>query len=234
MPDQRPSPRRRLTVGLAAVVAIVAVAVGGLEIAVGSPTIPAGSAATAIAVVKNNSTVASIPDPADPASGGGPLVRRACLDRIARDNGSLDLCWTIGRMTNETDPAHDDYILRVVGTLHGGAAPGGVRWAIVRAGPDAAGAPFQIVDAWPGTSVYDGACREVSMALGFYGAETDTVCGRTVGEVDPSSPQTTGLNWTCARCLLPMSGDQPVLLVVRVAVDEGKTPIWDLYADLGS
>ena len=40
--------------------------------------------------------------------------------------------------------------------------------------------------------------------------------------------------WTCAGCLLPLSGDQPILLVVRVAVGEGKTPIWDLYADLGS
>lgn len=234
MPDQRSRRRRRLVVAVAAVAALVAVAVVGLEVAVGSPTIPTGSAATAIAVVKNNSTVATIPDPADPASGGGPLVRRACLDRIAQGNGWLDLCWTIGRMTGETDPAHDDYILRVVGTVHGGAAPGGVRWAIVRAAADVASAPFQIVDAWPGTSAYDGACREVPMALGLYGAETDTVCGRTVGDFDPSSPQTTGLRWTCAGCLLPMSGDQPVLLVVRVAVDEGKTPVWDLYADLGS
>jgi hypothetical protein len=232
--DQRSSRRRRLVVGLAIVVAIIAVAVVGLDIAVGSPTIPPGSAATSIAVVKNNSTVASFADPADAASGGGPLVRRACLDRIARDNGWLDLCWTIGRMTNETDPAHDDYILRVAGSLHGGAAPSGVRWAIVRAGPDAASAPFQILDSWPGKSVYEGACREVSMALGFYGDETDTVCGRTIGELDPALPQTTGLEWTCAGCLVSMSGDQPVVLVVHVAVDEGKTPIWDLYADLGS
>lgn len=234
MPDQRSRRRRRLVVGLAIVVAIVAVAVAGLEIAVGSPTIPAGSAATAIAVVKNDSTVASIADPADPASGWGPLVRRACLDRIARDDGWLDLCWTIGRMSNETDPAHDEYILRVVGTLHGGSAPGGARWAVVRARPDAGSPPLQVVDAWPGTPGYDGACRDVSMPLGFYGAETDTVCGRSVGGVDPSSPQTRELRWACAGCLLPMSGDQPVLLAVRVAVDEGKSPVWDLYADLGS
>jgi hypothetical protein len=33
---------------------------------------------------------------------------------------------------------------------------------------------------------------------------------------------------------VPLSGDQPILLAARVAVDEGGTPIWDLYADLGS
>jgi hypothetical protein len=234
MRTQRSSGRRRLVVGVAMVAAIIAVAVVGLDVAVGSPTIPAGSAAAPIAVVKNNSTVATYPDPSDAASGAGPLVRRACLDRIERGASWLDLCWTIGRLTNETDPVHDDYILRVAGTLHGGPLPSGARWAVLRAGPDAASAPFQVVDAWPGKATYDGACRAVPMALGFYGAQTDEVCGRTVGELDPSSPQTTGFAWTCAGCLLPLAGDQPVILVVRVAVDEGKTPIWDLYADLGS
>jgi hypothetical protein len=234
MRNQRPGRRRRLVVGVAIVVAVTALALVGLDVALGSPVIPAGSAVTPIAVVKNNSTVAADPDPADAASGAGPVVRRACLDRIERQGSWLQLCWTIGRLTNETDPAHDDYILRVAGTVHGGALPSGARWAVLRAGADPASAPFQVVDAWPGQTSFDGACRSVPMALGFYGAETDDVCGRTVGELNPSSPRTTGLTWTCAGCLVPLSGDQPILLAVRVAVDEGGTPIWDLYADLGS
>jgi hypothetical protein len=226
--------RRRVILGLVVVVAIAAGAVAALDLALGSPRVPAGAAATPIAVVENNSTVASVADPVDPASAAGPLERRACLERISRPAGSLHLCWTVARMTNETDPAHDDYILRVVGTLHGEAFPSGVRWAVIRAGPDAASAPFRIVDAWPGTTAYEGPCHDVPMALGFDGDETDTVCGRTVGEADQVSAEQTGLAWTCAGCLLAMSGDQPILLVARVTVDEGATPIWDLYADLGS
>jgi hypothetical protein len=233
VPDRRSSRRRRSVIGLALVAAIVGAAVVGLDLAVGSPTIPAGAAAAPIAVVTNDSTAAGIPDPDEAESGRGPLVRRACLDRISRSVGWLDLCWTIGRMTDEVDPAHDDYILRLVGTLHGEPAPSGARWAVIRAWPDPASAPFEIVGAWPPTSAQEGRCLEVAMPLGFFGDETDTICGRTVGEVDQSS-QRTGLEWTCAGCLLALSGDQPILLVVRVAVDEGQTPIFDLYGDLGS
>lgn len=234
MQDQRSRRRRRLAVGLAIAVAIIALAVVGLEVAVASPAVPAGSATTPIATVRNNSTAATFPDPADPASGGGPLVRRACLDRITRDGGWVDLCWTVGRLTDETDPAQDTYILRVAGTLHGAAFPAGLRWAVLWASADPASAPFRILDAWPGTAAAEGACTDVPMALGFYGAETDTICGRTVGKQDPATPQTAGLEWTCAGCLLPRSGDQPILLVIRVGVGEGLTPVWDLYADLGS
>ena len=215
-------------------VAIAAGAIAGLDLAVGSPSVPAGAAAAPIAVVLNNSTVASVADPLDPAAGGGPLERRACLDRVSRPVGWLHLCWTVGRMTDETDPTRDDYILRVAGILHGEAFPSGVRWAVIRAGPDAASAQFRIVDAWPGTATYEGPCHDVSMPLGFLGSELDTVCGRTVGETDGASAQRAGLSWTCAGCLLAMSNDQPILLVVRVTVAEGETPIWDLYADLGS
>jgi hypothetical protein len=231
--DRRSSRRRRIVVGFALAATIVAGAVFGLDLAVGSPSVPAGSAAELIAVVKNDSTAAGIPDPEEAESGGGPLVRRACLDRISRPAGWLGLCWTIGRMTDEVDPAHDEYILRVVGTLHGEPALSGLRWAVIRAWPDAASAPLRIVDAWPPTSAHEGPCQEVSMPLGFFGDETDTICGRTVGEVDQAQ-QRTGLEWTCAGCLLGLSGDQPVLLVVRVAVDEGRSPVWDLYADVGS
>lgn len=227
----RPPRRRRLILGLAVVV-IAGGAIAGLELAVGAPRIPADAASAEIAVVKNNSTVASVADPTDPAAAPGPLERRACLEQISRPAGSLHLCWTVARMTNETDPAHDDYILRVIGTLHGASALSGARWAVIRAGPDAASAPFQVIDAWPGTTTYEGPCHDVPMALGFDGNETDTVCGRTVGDADGAGR--TGVEWTCAGCLLALSSDQPVLLVVRVAVDEGQTPIWDLYADLGS
>jgi hypothetical protein len=216
------------------VVVIAAVAVAGGELAVGSPRVPAGAAASPIAIVQNDSTVASVADPADPAEAPGPLERRACIEQVSRAAGSLHLCWTIARMTGETDPAHDDYVLRVVGKLHGEGGLAGARWAVIRAGPDAASAPFQIVDTWPGTTAYDGQCHDVPMSLGFDGPETDTVCGHTTGEADGTSAGRAGIEWTCAGCLLALSNDQPILLVVRVAVDEGRTPVWALYADLGS
>lgn len=234
VPNQRSSRRRRLVGGLAIAVVIIAIALVGLTVAVGSPTVPAGSAATSVAVLKNATAGGFADVTGDTAYDREPLVRRACLDPVVRAAGSLQLCWTVGRLMTENDPAHDEYILRVIGTLHGEALPSGPRWAVVRAGPNETSAPFQIEGAWPGTSVFEGGCRDVPMELGLLGAETDPVCGRTTGEVDPSAPRTSGFRWTCAGCLLPMSGDRAVLLVVKVAVDEGKTPVWDLYADLGT
>jgi hypothetical protein len=219
-----------------AVIVVVAV-VGGLELAFGSPTIPAGSAAARLAVVRNP-TAHEFPDPTgNTPYDREPLVRRACLDPVVRPAGSLALCWTVGRLMTENDATHDDYILRVVGTLHGEASPGGARWAVIRAVPDADSSPFTVAGSWPGTTVFEGGCWDVPMDLGLLGPETDPVCGRTTGAADMAKTsaitQTAAFNWTCAGCLLPVSGDQPVLLVVEVSVDAGATPVWDLFADLG-
>jgi hypothetical protein len=225
--------RRRVVVGLAIVVAVAVVAFGGLELTLGSPRIPAGAAPAPLATVKN-ATAGEFPDPTgDTPYDREPLVRRACLDPVVRPGGSLALCWTVGRLMTENDSAHDTYILRVIGTLHGEAAPSGVRWAVIRATPNSASSDYRIVDAWPGPAVFDGPCHDVPMAMGLLGAETDPVCGRTTGEVDPSAPRSAGFDWTCGGCVLPMSGDRPVLLVVEVAVDAGATPVWDVSADLG-
>jgi hypothetical protein len=234
MSDGRFRRRRCAVVGLGITLAVIAVVVGALSLTVGSPTIPAGAAATTIAVVGHPSA-ASIADPTgDTPYDRAPLVRRACLDPVVRPGGFLHLCWTVGRLMTENDPKRDEYVLRVVGTLHGEALPSGVRWAVIRARPDAASAPFEVEAAWPGSREFLGDCRDVPMALGLLGPEMDTVCGRTVGEADPSAPQSSGFAWTCAGCLVQMSGDRPVLLVVEVALDEGKTPTWDVSADLGS
>jgi hypothetical protein len=231
---RRARPGRRIAVGLAIVVAVAALLVGGFELTVGSPRIPAGAAASPLATVKN-ATAGEFPDPTgDTPYDREPLVRRACLDSVVRPGGSLALCWTVGRLMTENDSAHDTYILRVIGTLHGDAAPSGVRWAVIRAVPDAASSDYRIVDTWPGSAVFDGGCRDVPMAMGLLGPETDPVCGRTTGEVDASAPRSAGFDWMCAGCLLPMSGDRPVLLVVEVSVDAGATPVWDVSADLGS
>ena len=212
---------------------VVVAVVGGLELTLGSPTIPAGAAAERLAVVRNP-TAHEFPDPTgNTPYDREPLVRRACLDPVVRPAGSLALCWTVGRLMTENDATHDYYILRVVGTLHGEASPGGARWAVIRGVPDADSSPFTVTGSWPGTTVFEGGCLEVPMDLGLLGPETDPVCGRTTGEENPSSPRAGAFDWTCAGCLLPMSGDRPVLLVVAVSVDAGATPVWDLFADLG-
>jgi len=224
-----------LGVGAAIAVAIALIGGGVAYAAISSPAIPPGAASTRIAIAENLEA-AALPDPsADAAFDAGTVPASACLDRIIRPGGWLDLCWAVIRQMNEVDPAEDYYVLRVWGTLSGNPAPFGPRWAVVRARPDPATDPFEFRAGWPDTS-YDGPCQETTTDLGIFesGDQPVTVCGRTTGLDDPSDPESTGVQWTCAGCLLPMSTTQEVLVTEAVAVPEGRSPIWDLYADIGS
>ena len=227
--------RQRLIVGLVALLAVAVVAIGAVYVAVSSPMVTIGAAPPRLAVL-SNPAAAAMPDPPEDASGdAAPIPAGGCLDRITRPGGWLDLCWSVNRMMNEMDAQKDYYILRVSGTLSGNGFPSGLRWAAVRARPDPASDPFDDLGDWPGPASFEGPCRELSADLnGAFGDEMVTVCGRTIGYVDPDSALSTGVDWTCAGCLLPMSGTQGVVLSGVVSVPEGKTPIWDLYADIGS
>ncbi len=227
--------RRRLVVGLVTLLAVAVVAIGSVYVAVSSPTILVGVAPTRLAVVSNPGAAAVADPPEDSSGDTGPIPAGGCLDRITRPGGWLDLCWAVNRMMNEIDAQKDYYILRVFGTLSGNAFPSGLRWAAVRARPDPASDPFDDLGDWPGFAAFGGPCRETSAALsGAFGDQTVTVCGRTAGYVDPGSPLSTGVDWTCAGCLLPLSGTQGVVMSGVVSVNEGKTPSWDIYADIGS
>jgi hypothetical protein len=227
--------RRRLIVGLVALLAVAVVATGFVYVSVSSPTILIGVGPTRLAVL-SNAAAAAVPDPpADSSGDAGPIPAGGCLDRITRPGGWLDLCWSVKRMMNEIDAQKDYYVLRVIGTLSGNPFPSGLRWAAVRVQPDPASAPVDDLGDWPGSAVFEGPCRELSAGLnGAFGDEMVSVCGHTAGYVDPGSPLSTGVDWTCAGCLLPMSTTQAVVMSGVVSVDEGKTPSWDLYADIGS
>lgn len=225
---------RWLLAGGAVVLAIVIVALGLTYISVSSPTIPTGAGATRIAVA-GDPTAAAVPDPTgDDAFDTGPIGSSGCLDRIARAGGWLDLCWQVSRLMNDSDPAQDYYFLRIWGTLHGNPAPSGLRWAVVRAVPDPASAPINAGLEWPGPFVYEGGCQDTSTDIGGpFPDEPITVCGRTSG-LGAGQGNATGLIWTCTGCLLPMSTDQAVLMTAGVTVPEGRSPVWDLHADIGS
>jgi hypothetical protein len=183
-----------------------------------------------------NPDAGALPDPTgdaafDPTTNGA----NACLDRIVRPGGWLDLCWQVSRLMNDSDPAQDYYLLRVWGTLHGNPAPSGLRWAVIRAVPDPASSPINYRLEWPGPTVYDGGCQDTTADTGGpFPEEATTVCGRTTGLTSTSQADATGLVWTCAGCFLPMSTDQGVLMTYGTAVLEGGTPIWDVNADIGS
>jgi hypothetical protein len=224
-----------LGVGAAIVLAIALIGGGVAYATIGSPTIPPAAGSTRIAIAEN-AAAAGVVDPArDAALDAATPSASACLDRIARPGGWLDLCWSVSRMMNEADSAEDYYVLRVWGTLSGDPAPAGLRWAVVRARPDPASSPFEFRAGWPDT-VYDGACQKATTNLGIFDpADPEvTVCGRTTGLTDAADPESTGVEWTCAGCLLPMSATQTMLVTEAVAVPEGGSPIWDLYADIGS
>lgn len=226
---------RGLRIGAAIAVGIALLSAGVAYAAIGSPTIPPTAASTRIAIAENL-TAAGVADPAgDAALDAATPSSSECLDRIARPGGWLDLCWSVSRMMNEADAAEDYYVLRVWGTLSGDPAPAGLRWAVVRARPDPGSSPFEFRAGWPDT-VYDGSCQKTTTSLGIFDpADPEvTVCGRTTGVMDSADPESTGVEWTCAGCLLPMSATQTMLVTEAVAVPEGGSPIWDLYADIGS
>jgi hypothetical protein len=227
--------RRALRTGAAVAVAIALIGAGVAYAAVSSPTVPPGAAWTRIAIAENLDA-AAVPDPVgDAAVDAWTPPAAACLERITRPGGWLDLCWSVSRMMEEVDPAKDYYVLRVWGTVSGNPAPSGLRWAVVRAHPDPASDPFEFRAGWPDTT-YDGPCQDTTTDLGIFDPANPsvTVCGQTTALADSSDPESTGVEWTCAGCLLPMSTTQEILVTEAVAVPEGRSPIWDLYADIGS
>jgi hypothetical protein len=228
--------RRVLGVGLAIAVAVALVGAGVAYAAVSSPTIPTGAASTRIAIAENLDA-AKLPDPPQGAASDAlSPYAGGCLPRVSRPGGWLDLCWSVFRVMSERDAAEDYYVLRVWGTASGNPGLSGLRWAVVRARPDAESDPFEFRAGWPDTRTFDGRCREARTDMGFFDQldEPIDVCGRTTGLSDPSDPAATGFEWTCAGCLFPMSTTQAILLTEAVAVPEGRSPIWDLYADIGS
>ena len=227
--------RRRLFAGLVAILAVAVAAVGFVYVAVSSPVILIGAAPTRLAVASNRATTA-VPDPPEASAvATAPIHAGACLDRITRGGGWMDLCWSVNRMMNEADAQKDYYVVQVTGTINGNPFPLGLRWAAIRARPDPAGVAFEDVNDWPGSAAFDGPCRDTPAELnGPSGVATVTVCGHTTGSFDAGLHGATGVDWTCAGCLLPLSGTQPIVMSDFVSVPEGKTPIWDIYADIGS
>ena len=215
----------------------VVVVLAGAILLLGRPSIPAGAASVAI-----TRTVLTGPLPVQPSDGPEPTPGdvgggdfppstpkgQACLDRIERQGGWLDLCWEAEHSRIDGDPQKDYYLLRVYGSHHG------LRWLVI--GSQLVGIPAGgAYETWPTRGVYEGACREVPMGLPLSaaGIASDQVCGRTESTFDHSS-WSQRLSWTCEGCLTPDQDTRAVAMWALVGVEPGEVPSWDLFADGGT
>lgn len=204
-------PLRRI--GVVAAMLIVALTAAGAVLASGwTPTIPADAPSAEVGR----------------ASARGEMSP-ACLDRIERDTGWLDLCWDVNRQPDE-DREKDYYVLRISGTLSG--ETGGVRWSALRARLVDAPAADSVFFGWP-DGIIDGPCDVHDVSLPAWSRpSSEEICGRTSGEF--VGPWTYRVTWACVGCVLPERGERPVALYYYVAVPEGMLPGWEIGADFGS
>ena len=214
--------RNRL-LGLAALLG--AVLVVGFILATRPPAIPTDAAQVVLA--RTTTTGPIDPDGGTPESPGAHSPNgQACLPRVQKGSGWADVCWEVNRDPSDGSPTQDDYQLGVYGSFQG------FKWLVVRA--DLVGRPNGgAYRMWPDYAI-EGSCRQVSVHLLPIGSEPmEEVCGRTVGDLDPSS-WSQSLTWTCEMCLLPDSATKPLATYAYIAVDVGTVPAWDIYVDGGS
>ena len=213
------------------IVALIGVlALTGITIARNwTASIPADAAASPIARTGLDPGVSTdIVLGAEDTSPGSWIVATACLDRLQRPAGAMDLCWSVMREA-DADPAKDYYSFRLSGSVLGSAGTG-TRWAVIRA-------HFlgQVLDenfmTWP-VGQYDGACgEEVATQFPDAGAP-ETECGRTVGTSDFGNLSNSA-RWLCVGCVIPDHGSVPIALHQEVGVPQGKVPNWEIFGDLG-
>ena len=233
--ERRPA-AGRVAISATAVVVLVALVVAGVW-ATGrlNVAVPADAASTVLARTVMTGPITPDTTNADDAE---PIARspigQACLDRIDRPAGPLDLCWEAYRDPADGDPKKDYYRLKVYGSF-GGATGSGVRWVVVQA--RLTGEPMDgAFVTWP-EHLFEGACQSVpvGMAAGVTGSNTlDTVCGRTDAvETDGAGGWSLRVTWTCEGCLFASHDTRPIVLYEFVGVPEGTVPSWEISADLG-
>lgn len=205
----------------------IVLVVAAVLIATRRPSVPSlgDPIAHAVPVGPIASDVASLdglgPDPVDgPRSPNG----HACLERITRGSGWVDLCWSVTRDPHDADPAKDYYLLRLYGSHHG------LRFFVVKS--DLVGSPGDgLVSLWP-TGTIDGPCETRDVHLSGYlgdlrGAH---VCGKTVGELVEVAWSHT-VTWTCEGCTPGQEVDRSFDAYVWIGVPAHTIPTWDLFAD---
>ena len=163
-------------------------------------------------------------DPAAPPDGPRSPNGQACLDRIDRGSGWVDLCWSVSRDPHDSDPTKDYYLLHLYGTHHG------LRFLAVKS--DLVGSPGDgVVSLWP-TGTIEGPCETRAVRLsGYLGEVPDAyVCGRTVGELVEAG-WTHTVTWTCEGCLPGDDTDRGFDTYLWIGVPAHTVPTWDLFAD---
>jgi hypothetical protein len=222
--------RRSSIFSIVVVVAVVALAgayiVGNFKVA-----IPASAGTTSVA--RTTLEGAPTPDPSeitDPNDLTPSPAGQACLARILRPEGWLDLCWEATREMAAGSPTQDYYRLRVYGTYSGESGTG-VRWTVVRA--KLLRSPSDgALKGWP-DGPYEGACQQQPVSLPISHGEQEMICGLTTGDLR-TSDWTYTVTWTCVGCVLPDRSSRGLVLDEFIAVREGSVPNWEIFADVGS
>lgn len=221
--------RGRRLIRVVAVVALVMVVITGVAWFATTASVPSGAAASPVATVRVSAEQAA----AVATTLTTTIADSACLPRIQRSVGWLDLCWQIGRVP-DGDPDKDYYWARLSGTMQGKDTLAGLHWAVLRARP-AAGSTMEIDDTWPDQS-YDGGCGQVPVTgpMTMTGVSmTVDACDRTTVDDSGFATGSVSLTWVCTHCLLPVSGSRGIGLGLWVDVPQGALPAWDFYADIG-
>lgn len=153
----------------------------------------------------------------------------ACLPRVERSAGFMDVCWRAHRYPADGDPDKDYYLLEVFSTF-GSGVDGSPRWAMLKA--DLVGSPAgNVFSAWPDGG-YDGECQTMAVPLSFVDFGTEAVlCGHV--EAHDAGSWARDVTWTCRGCLFPDDRDRSLSLYVEVGVTAGTVPVWEIYADFG-
>jgi len=215
---------RARPLGLVAVLG--AVLVVGLIVATRPVAVPADAAQVVLARTTTSGPID--PDFGTPTSPGPHSPNgQGCLPRVQKGSGWADVCWEVNRDPSDGSPTQDYYRLRMYGSFEG------LKWLVARA--DLVGRPNGgAYRMWPDYAI-EGSCRQVSVhLLPTIGPEpVEEVCGRTVGDLDPSS-WSQALTWTCEVCLVPDAATKPLATYAFVAVDVGTVPAWDIFVDGGS
>jgi len=168
---------RARPLGLVAVLG--AVLVVGLIVATRPVAVPADAAQVVLARTTTSGPID--PDFGTPTSPGPHSPNgQGCLPRVQKGSGWADVCWEVNRDPSDGSPTQDYYRLRVYGSFEG------LKWLVARA--DLVGRPNGgAYRMWPDYAI-EGSCRQVSVhLLPTIGPEpVEEVCGRTVGDLDPS------------------------------------------------